>query len=390
MHKKQCVAMLLAGGEGRRLSPFTSTIAKPAVPFGGKYRIIDFTLSNCANSGIDTVGVLTQYRPLLLHSYIGIGSPWDLDRRHGGVTLLPPYMHQEGGDWYKGTANAIYQNMGFIDQRQAEYVLVISGDHIYKMDYSKMLQNHVDSGAEATISVIEVDMSDASRFGILTVEDENRIVDFEEKPKNPKSNLASMGIYIFNWKLLKEYLILDEENKQSTNDFGKDVIPAMLYDNRKLHAYFFEGYWKDVGTIDSLWQANMDLLEDQPEFDLYDSAWRIYSVNPNQPPQYIAPTANVSSCLINEGCIVKGKVVHSVLFYGVSVGEQTLIRDSIIMPNVKIGRNVAIYKAIIGEGSVIGDGVIIGAPESDEITVIDNNSALHATYTDIHQREVSV
>ncbi|OEF96295.1 glucose-1-phosphate adenylyltransferase [Desulfuribacillus alkaliarsenatis] len=376
MQKKQCIAMLLAGGEGRRLAPFTSKLAKPAVPFGGKYRIIDFTLSNCANSDINTVGVLTQYRPLVLNSYLGIGSPWDLDRRNGGVTILPPFMHQEGGDWYKGTANAIYQNIGFIDQYDPEYVLVISGDHVYKMDYAKMLDYHIEKNADITISVIEVPWEETSRFGIMNTSEDYKITEFEEKPANAKSNLASMGIYIFNWKLLKEYLILDEQNENSSNDFGKDVIPKMLNNDCNLYAYPFQGYWKDVGTISSLWQANMDLLEENPDLDLYDSSWKIYSVNPNQPPQYIAPSAKVSSCLINEGCVVEGNIHRSVLFYGVEVGSQSSIKESIIMPNVKIGRNVSIYKAIIGEGSVIEDGVQIGNIDCDEISVIDNNSVL--------------
>lgn len=390
MQKKQCVAMLLAGGEGRRLAPFTSKIAKPAVPFGGKYRIIDFTLSNCANSNIDTVGVLTQYRPMVLNSYLGIGSPWDLDRRTGGVTILPPYMHQEGGDWYKGTANAIYQNMGYINQYDPEYVLVISGDHIYKMDYSKMLDYHKEKGADLTISVIEVPWEEASRFGIMNTTKDYEILEFEEKPQNPKSNLASMGIYIFNWQLLKEYLIRDEENPKSSNDFGKDVIPAILRDKRRLYAYPFVGYWKDVGTIDSLWQANMDLLEDQPELDLYDHRWRIYSVNPNQPPQYLADTAKVSRSIVNEGCIVHGEVERSVLFYGVTIQKDTVIKDSIIMPNVKIGSNVSIYKAIIGEGTVIKDGVQVGNPSLDEITVIDNDSIVGEEATSSLGNGVSV
>lgn len=390
MQKKQCVAMLLAGGEGRRLAPFTSKLAKPAVPFGGKYRIIDFTLSNCANSNIDTVGVLTQYRPMVLNSYLGIGSPWDLDRRTGGVTILPPYMHQKGGDWYKGTANAIYQNMGYINQYDPEYVLVISGDHIYKMDYSKMLDYHKEKGADLTISVIEVPWEETSRFGIMNTAKDYEILEFEEKPKNPKSNLASMGIYIFNWQLLKEYLIMDEENPKSSNDFGKDVIPAILRDKRRLYAYPFVGYWKDVGTIDSLWQANMDLLDDQPELDLYDHRWRIYSVNPNQPPQFLSDTAKVSRSIVNEGCIVHGEVERSVLFYGVTIQEGTVIKDSIIMPNVKIGANVSIYKAIIGEGTVIKDGIQIGSPSKDEITVIDNDSVVGEEATSSLGNGVSV
>ncbi|KZE77303.1 glucose-1-phosphate adenylyltransferase [Paenibacillus elgii] len=379
MRKKECVAMLLAGGEGRRLGVLTSKLAKPAVHFGGKYRIIDFTLSNCTNSGIDTVGVLTQYQPLVLNTYIGIGSPWDLDRKSGGVTVLPPYMEQSGGDWYKGTANAIYRNISFIEQYDPEYVLVISGDHIYKMDYDRMLDFHKSKSADCTIAVIEVKWEEASRFGLMSTDGEDRITEFAEKPKEPKSNLASMGIYIFNWQALKEYLIKDEANPESSKDFGKDVIPLMLNDGRPLFAYPFEGYWKDVGTIQSLWEANMDLLEDEPEFNLNDREWRIYSVNPCQPGQYVAPTAQVRRSLINEGCCVFGEVDHSVLFYGVQVGEDTVIRDSVIMPNVTIGSNVSIHKAIIGEGTVVEDGCVIGQPDGDgggDIVLIGSNERI--------------
>ncbi|MBU7316901.1 glucose-1-phosphate adenylyltransferase [Paenibacillus oleatilyticus] len=379
MRKKECVAMLLAGGEGRRLGVLTSKLAKPAVHFGGKYRIIDFTLSNCTNSGIDTVGVLTQYQPLVLNTYIGIGSPWDLDRKSGGVTVLPPYMEQSGGDWYKGTANAIYRNISFIEQYDPEYVLVISGDHIYKMDYDRMLDFHKSKAADCTIAVIEVKWEEASRFGLMSTDDEDRITEFAEKPKEPKSNLASMGIYIFNWQALKEYLIKDEANPESSKDFGKDVIPLMLSDGRPLFAYPFEGYWKDVGTIQSLWEANMDLLEDEPEFNLNDREWRIYSVNPCQPGQYVAPTAQVRRSLINEGCCVFGEVDHSVLFYGVEVGEGSVIRDSVIMPNVTIGSNVSIHKAIIGEGTIVEDGCVIGQPDGDgggDIVLIGSNERI--------------
>ncbi|WP_010496508.1 glucose-1-phosphate adenylyltransferase [Paenibacillus elgii] len=382
MRKKECVAMLLAGGEGRRLGVLTSKLAKPAVHFGGKYRIIDFTLSNCTNSGIDTVGVLTQYQPLVLNTYIGIGSPWDLDRKSGGVTVLPPYMEQSGGDWYKGTANAIYRNISFIEQYDPEYVLVISGDHIYKMDYDRMLDFHKSKSADCTIAVIEVKWEEASRFGLMSTDDEDRITEFAEKPKEPKSNLASMGIYIFNWQALKEYLIKDEADPESSKDFGKDVIPLMLSDGRPLFAYPFEDYWKDVGTIQSLWEANMDLLEDEPEFNLNDREWRIYSVNPCQPGQYVAPTAQVRRSLINEGCCVFGEVDHSVLFYGVQVGEDTVIRDSVIMPNVTIGSNVSIHKAIIGEGTVVEDGCVIGQPDGDgggDIVLIGSNEHIGRT-----------
>lgn len=357
--------MLLAGGEGRRLGVLTRQLAKPAVHFGGKYRIIDFTLSNCTNSEIDTVGVLTQYQPLVLNSYIGIGSPWDLDRRSGGVTVLPPFMEQSGGDWYKGTANAIYRNMAFIEQFSPEYVLVISGDHIYKMNYDLMLDFHRRKRADATIAVIQVKREEASRFGIMSTDDDNRILEFAEKPREPKSTLASMGIYIFDWPMLKRQLIEDEADPESSKDFGKDVIPRMLREGFRMYAYPFQGYWKDVGTIQSLWEANMDLLEDQPELNLSDKDWRIYSVNPYQPGQYVAPSAQIRRSLVNEGCCVFGEVDHSVLFYGVEIGENSLVKDSVIMPNVRIGSNVKIYKAIIGEGTVVEDDCVIGQPERD-------------------------
>ncbi|MCS7459731.1 glucose-1-phosphate adenylyltransferase [Paenibacillus doosanensis] len=385
MRKKECVAMLLAGGEGRRLGVLTNKLAKPAVHFGGKYRIIDFTLSNCTNSGIDTVGVLTQYQPLVLNSYIGIGTPWDLDRKSGGVTVLPPYMEQQGGDWYRGTANAIYRNISFIEQYDPEYVLVISGDHIYKMDYDRMLDFHKRKGADATIAVIEVRWDEASRFGIMSTDDDERIVEFAEKPKEPKSNLASMGIYIFNWQVLKAYLTMDENNPESSKDFGKDVIPLMLREKLNIYAYPFEGYWKDVGTIESLWEANMDLLENEPQFNLNDREWRIYSVNPCQPGQYVAPTAQIRRSLVNEGCSVFGEVDHSVLFYGVHVGEGCYIKDSVIMPNVKIGNNVKIYKAIIGENTVVEDGCVIGDADGDSnIILIGGNETISmATMTNL-------
>ncbi|HZG75255.1 MAG TPA: glucose-1-phosphate adenylyltransferase, partial [Paenibacillus sp.] len=314
MRRKECVAMLLAGGEGRRLGALTKHLAKPAVHFGGKYRIIDFTLSNCTNSGIDTVGVLTQYQPLVLNSYIGIGSPWDLDRKNGGVTVLPPFMEQKGGNWYSGTANAISRNIGFIDRYDPEYVLVISGDHIYKMNYDAMLSFHKEQNAEATIAVIEVKWEEASRFGIMSVDEAHRVTEFAEKPKEPKSNLASMGIYIFNWSVLKSYLLADEADPNSSNDFGKDIIPTMLNEGVSVKAYPFEGYWKDVGTVQSLWEANMDLLDNETQLNLFDRSWRIYSLSPYQPPQYIAKGAKVARSLLNEGCSVYGEVDHSVLF----------------------------------------------------------------------------
>jgi glucose-1-phosphate adenylyltransferase len=369
MVQKQCVAMLLAGGQGSRLSALTRYIAKPAVSFGGKYRIIDFPLSNCTNSGIETVGVLTQYQPLVLNSYIGIGAAWDLDRSNGGVTVLPPYTETSGVKWYKGTASAIYENINYIKQYNPEYVLILSGDHIYKMDYSEMLDYHIEKDADVSISVIEVPWEEASRFGIMNTNIDLDIIEFEEKPKSPKSNLASMGIYIFNWSVLRVFLEMDDKNPKSTNDFGKDIIPLLLEENKKVVAYPFKGYWKDVGTVKSLWEANMDLLKEETELDLYDRNWRIYSVNPNQPPQYIAPTAQVEESLINEGCIVQGTVKHSVVFQGVTVEEGSQIQDSVIMPNAHIGRNAVIERAIIAEGMVVADDAII-RPEKNKDGVI--------------------
>lgn len=372
--------MLLAGGEGKRLGLLTKNLAKPAVYFGGKYRIIDFPLSNCTNSGIDTVGVLTQYQPLVLNTYIGIGSAWSLDLKHGGVTVLPPFQVQGGGDWYKGTADAIYQNINFIEQYNPKYVLILSGDHIYKMNYAKMLKYHKQKEADVTISVIEVPWEEASRFGILNTTEDLQIHTFDEKPENPRSNLASMGIYIFNWELLKSYLIEDAQNPYSEHDFGKNVLPTLLQHGKRLFAYQFQGYWKDVGTVQSLWEANMDLLDDEPQFNLNESGWRMYSVNPNQPPQYISSHANVNRALINEGCFVHGNIDHSILFFGVQVGEGSTIKDSVIMPNVKIGKNVIIEKAIIGENTIIEDGVVIKAEkgEHQEIILIGENNIITA------------
>ncbi|MFD0713711.1 glucose-1-phosphate adenylyltransferase [Paenibacillus sp. GCM10027626] len=383
MSQKEMVAMLLAGGEGKRLGVLTKDLAKPAVHFGGKYRIIDFTLSNCANSGIDTVGVLTQYQPLELNRYLGIGSPWGLDRRDGGMAILPPYMKQKGGMWYKGTANAIYQNMSFIERYNPEYVLIISGDHIYKMDYDLMLEEHKRSGADATIACIEVDYREAGRFGIMHTDDEGKIVAFEEKPKVPTSNLASMGIYIFSWPLLQQYLVRDEANRASSNDFGKDIIPALLRDQAHLQAYRFSGYWKDVGTLDSLWEANMDLLADQPSLDLFDRNWRIYSVNPHRPGHYIAPDAVIVNSLVTEGCVLQGEVHRSIMSYGVHVGEGSSVTESVIMPNVKIGRGVRLYRAIIGEGAVIEDYVVIGSPDREDegVTVVGSEQYVVANQT---------
>jgi len=376
---KECVAMLLAGGEGKRLGDLTRKLAKPAVYFGGKYRIIDFPLSNCINSGIETVGVLTQYEPLALNAHLGIGTPWDLDRHSGGLTCLPPFVEKRGGSWYLGTADAIYQNRYFIEQYDPEYVLILSGDHIYKMDYSLMLDYHKERGADATISVIEVPWDEASRFGIMNATDSGHITDFEEKPTNPSSNLASMGIYIFNWSVLKKYLNEDAE-LQSSHDFGKDIIPTMLQDQRKLFAYPFSGYWKDVGTVQSYWEANMDLLATKPSLNLHEYNWRIYSVNACQSPQFISPHAIITDSLINEGCLIYGTITQSILFHQVGVGCHSEIEQSVIMPHVKIGHHVKLKKVIVAEGVTIPDYTEISSP-TDEILVIDKGTKIenHAT-----------
>ncbi|OAS88660.1 MULTISPECIES: glucose-1-phosphate adenylyltransferase [Metabacillus] len=371
MGRKKCVAMLLAGGKGSRLSSLTKNLAKPAVPFGGKYRIIDFTLSNCTNSSIDTVGVLTQYQPLVLNSYIGIGSVWDLDRKNGGVTVLPPYTESSEMKWYKGTASAIYQNINYIKQYDPEYVLILSGDHIYKMDYSKMLDYHIEKNADASISVIEVPWDEASRFGIMNTNEQMQVVEFDEKPAKPKNNLASMGIYIFKWSILKEYLEMDERNPYSSHDFGKDIIPLLLDEKRNVVAYPFQGYWKDVGTVKSLWEANMDLLNDESKLNLFDRDWKIYTVNSNHPPQFISDDAQVTDSFVNDGCVILGNVNHSVLFQGVTVGKNTVIKNSVLMPDAVIGENVYIENAIIPSGIEIPNGTVI-CPDanSEEILLV--------------------
>jgi glucose-1-phosphate adenylyltransferase len=366
--KKQCVAMLLAGGQGSRLYALTSKVAKPAVPFGGKYRIIDFPLSNCVNSGIDTVGVLTQYRPLELNSYLGNGQPWDLDRSDGGVHILPPYVIQNDvGSWYKGTANAIYQNIGFIDLYDPDYVLILSGDHIYKMDYNAMLEHHKKENAACTISVLEVSLEEAARFGIMNVDENDQIYEFEEKPAHPKSNLASMGIYIFTWKDLKHYLMQDEADPTSSNDFGKNIIPAMLNDGKKLSAYRFKGYWKDVGTISSLWDANMEMLSINGGIDPYDTSWPIYSRNPIQPPHVLGEYAKVSHSMITGGCNVDGIVENSILFNRVTVENGAQVRYSIIMPGATVKAGAVVEYAIVAENAEIGCGAHVGsAPDGSE------------------------
>ena len=377
MRKKTCVAMLLAGGQGSRLGILTKTVAKPAVPYGGKYRIIDFPLSNCTNSGIDTVGVLTQYQPLELNAYIGSGAPWDLDLNNGGVFVLPPYQKGKVGEWYRGTANAIYQNMAFIEQYNPDYVLILSGDHIYKMDYNKMLQFHIRNGADATIAVREVPWDEASRFGIMNTDPDNKIIEFEEKPKQPKSNKASMGVYIFTWEKLRKYLIEDEEDKTSSNDFGKNIIPKMLGDKQVLVAYQFDGYWKDVGTIESLWEANMDLLSNPLPIDLHDKKWRIYARNPGYTPHFIAKGATVTDSMITEGDEVYGHVNHSVLFSGVTIEEGANVQDAVVMPGAVIHRGAIVRRAIVAEDAVVGPGCVVGE-ETGNIAVVGHAVELPA------------
>ena len=377
LRKKTCVAMLLAGGQGSRLGILTKKVAKPAIPFGGKYRIIDFPLSNCTNSGIDTVGVLTQYQPLELNAYIGSGAPWDLDISNGGVFVLPPYQKGKTGEWYRGTANAIYQNMGFLDQHSPDYVLILSGDHIYKMDYNAMLNYHIRHGADATIAVREVPWEEAPRFGIMNTDSDDRIIEFEEKPKNPKSNKASMGVYIFTWDKLRSYLTRDEDDKKSNNDFGKNIIPNMLNDKQVLVAYSFNGYWKDVGTIESLWEANMDLLETPMPIDMHDKRWRIYAKNPGMAPHYIAKGATVHDSLITEGCEVYGNVNHSILFAGVIIEEGAKVESSVIMPGSVIRRGAVVQRAIVAENAVVGPGAFVGE-ETGNIAVVGNGITLPA------------
>lgn len=370
MIKKEMIAMLLAGGQGSRLGVLTSKVAKPAVAFGGKYRIIDFPLSNCINSGVDTVGVLTQYQPLRLNSHIGIGIPWDLDRNIGGVTVLPPYEKSLGSEWYTGTANAIYQNIEYMESYNPEYVLILSGDHIYKMDYEVMLEFHKSKNAEVTIAVMPVPMEEASRFGIMIADDKRRIIEFEEKPEHPRSNLASMGIYIFNWKTLKEALIAMAD--QPALDFGKHVIPYCHKKEAPLYAYEFNGYWKDVGTLNSYWEANMELIDIVPEFNLYEEYWKIYTKSEIQPPQYIAEDSVIEKCIIGEGSDIYGQVYNSVIGCGVTIGKGTVVRDSIIMNQVCIGQGCEINKSIIAENAKVGNGVKLGVGEER-----DNETAPH-------------
>ncbi|MDO4877308.1 MAG: glucose-1-phosphate adenylyltransferase [Oscillospiraceae bacterium] len=371
--KKRVVAMLLAGGQGSRLYALTKNVAKPAVPYGGKYRLIDFPLSNCTNSGIDTVGVLTQYQPLVLNEYIGNGEPWDLDKMNGGVHVLPPYETQAGASWYEGTANAIYQNIRFIERYDPKYVVVLGGDHIYKMDYSKMVAFHEENDADCTISVINVPKAEASRFGIMITDDNDQVIDFVEKPKEPKSTLASMGIYVFSWEKLRKYLIENEKDANAkrergekwSKDFGKDIITSMLRDKQRLFAYEFEGYWKDVGTLDSLWEANMDLLSPNVPLNLYDPKWKIYSRNNNMPPQYIGDDANIENSMISEGSQINGTVDFSVVFQGVTIEKDATVKYSIIMPGAVIKSGAVVEYSIIGSDTVIENGVRVGvSPET--------------------------
>ena len=385
--KKECIAMLLAGGQGSRLYVLTSNVAKPAVPFGGKYRIIDFPLSNCTNSGIDTVGVLTQYKPLELNSYIGSGQPWDLDRMDGGVHILPPYMREgDKGTWFKGTANAIYQNIGFVDMYDPEYVVILSGDHIYKMNYDKMLEAHKAANAACTISVLEVPWDEAPRFGIMAVDGEDNITEFQEKPKQPKSNLASMGIYVFTWKKLRRALVEDEADPSSSNDFGKNIIPKLLSAGEKMIAYRFDGYWKDVGTLESLWDANMDMLS-RGDLDLLEDSWPIYARLPSQPPAYIGKSSLVEHSVVTQGCEITGTVKNSVLSPGARVEDGAEVHYSVLMPGVTVKRGAVVRYAILGENCQVDAGAVVGAdPESCEpdewgITVLGPGTAIAAGET---------
>ena len=376
--KKECIAMLLAGGQGSRLYDLTKQTAKPAVSFGGKYKIIDFPLSNCINSGIDTVGVLTQYQPLALNEYIGNGATWDLDRSRGGLSVLPPYQGNKKSDWYKGTANAIYQNITFIKQYNPEYVLILSGDHIYRMDYAKMLEKHKNSGATCTIATITVPMEEASRFGICNTNPDDTIYEFEEKPKNPKNNQASMGIYIFNTNVLIDYLEADEADENSSNDFGKNIIPSLLNNGEKLVAYRFEGYWKDVGTISSLWEANMDLIGDDPVLNLRDRKFRIYSKNLARAPQFVGENATMINSMISEGCVIDGTVINSILSGGVVIEEGAEVKDSVIMDDVIVRKGAKVYTSIVDSDTEIFEGAVVGIENADksEITVIAKGSKI--------------
>ena len=372
MRKTECLGMILAGGQGSRLKALTKTVAKPAVPFGGKYRIIDFPLSNCVNSGINKVGIATQYKPFELHSYLGSGTSWDLDRTGGGLFVLPPYAREKGGDWYRGTADAVYQNLNFIDLVDPEYIIILSGDHIYTMNYAWMLDSHKNNNADVTIGVFEVPWEEAPRFGIMATDKETgRIVEFQEKPKEPKSNLASMGIYIFTTSFLKKYLLEDGENENSSHDFGNDLIPKMLNDGARMFSYAFDGYWKDVGTIESLWLANMDLLEDTPPFEL-NGDWKIYSSNPSMPPHYVGPDAVIKRAMISEGAKILGEVEHSVIFPGATVGKGAKVTNSVIFPGTKIEDGAFVNYAILAQDVTIKAGAKVEGKEGEIFVVAEN------------------
>lgn len=364
------IAMLLAGGQGSRLKSLTYTIAKPALPFGGKYRIIDFPLSNCTNSGIETVGVLTQYQPHVLHQYIGLGTPWDLDRRSGGVTMLPPYAEIDGIKWYAGTASAIYQNISFLKSCDPAYVLILSGDHIYKMDYEALIDYHKEHQADVTISVLEVPWEEASRFGVVNVDDGMNIEEFDEKPENPKSNLASMGVYVFNWNVLEEYLKMDNADEESSHDFGKDILPAMLDKKQKMVAYPFKGYWKDVGTVESLWEANMDLLDLNAGLNLHDPGWRIYSSNPQLPPQVINETGNVQESMVNEGCVISGEVFKSVIFQNVTIEEGASVSESVVMSGATIRKDAKLSRVIVPPKLDVPEGFELLQQKEGEVVLL--------------------
>ncbi len=376
IQQKECVAMLLAGGQGSRLGALTRKIAKPAVAFGGKYRIIDFSLSNCTNSNITTVGVLTQYKPLVLNSYIGTGAAWDLDDAYGGVFILPPYATESGGQWYRGTADAIFRNLDFIDNYNPEYVLIISGDHLYKMDYSLMLDYHKKSNADLTISVMEVPMEEASRFGILTADQDGKINKFSEKPKNPDSNLASMGIYIFSWPVLKEALLADSESDSSEHDFGKNIIPMLLAEGKNLYAYTFSGYWQDVGTIESYYNTNMELLDPGSPFNIFEEEMRVFSNSNIYPPHYVGPAAVVEDCLVCNGSHIFGKAKHSILSFDIYIEEDAQVIDSILLPGAVVRKGAKVERAIIGENTVVEEGAVFGDCKSDEIAVIGDNQMI--------------
>lgn len=376
MNENKVVAMLLAGGQGSRLKTLTKNIAKPAVPFGGKYRIIDFALSNAANSGISDIGILTQYKPYLLNTHIGIGSSWDYDRNTGGLRVLPPFTSEDGGRWYTGTANAVYENIDYLDEVDPDYVLILSGDHIYKMDYNELLSFHLEKKADVSIAVIEVPWEEASRFGIVNIDEDNRIVEFDEKPEVPKNNMASMGIYMFTWGKLREYLILDAQDERSKHDFGMNVLPRMLADNNDMYAWNFKGYWKDVGTVRSYWEANMDLLDDENPLNIYDRNWRIFTRNRNLPPHYVARGSLIINSLVNEGCYIMGEIKNSILFSDITVEEGAKVNKSVIHPGVTIKAGAQVNNAVITEGVVIGPGEKIGSEDDGKIYLVTEDGIM--------------